>query len=45
MYSQLSLNGHLYKTDTWGWSRPYKMNTSLKQTVGAGPDGVRFRES
>ena len=20
--SQLSLNGHLYKTDTWCWSRP-----------------------
>ena len=22
-YSQLSLNGHLYKTDTWCWSRPF----------------------
>ena len=23
----------------------YKTDTSLKRTVGAGPDGVRFRES
>ena len=22
-YSQLSLNGHLYKTDSWCWSRPF----------------------
>ena len=22
-YSQLSLNGHLYKTDTWCWCRPF----------------------
>ena len=33
-YSRLSLNGHLYKTDT-----------SLRWTLSAGPKGVRLKES
>ena len=33
-YSRLSINGHLYKTDT-----------SVKRTLSAGPKGVRLRES
>ena len=33
-YSRLSLNGHLYKTDT-----------SVKQTLSDGPKGVHLRES
>ena len=43
VYSQLSLNGHLYKTDTWCWSRPflshftitklYKTDTSIRRTT------------
>ena len=42
-YSQLFLNGHLYKTDTWCWSRPllshftittlYKTDTSIRRTT------------
>ena len=36
-YSQLSLNGHLYKTDTLCWSRlffsRYKTDTSLRRTT------------
>ena len=24
-YSQLSLNGHLFKTDTWCWSRRFSV--------------------
>ena len=55
--NSLSLNGHLYKTDTWCWSLRavfqsfycietlYKPDTSLRRTVGTGPDGVRLRES
>ncbi len=53
-YSQLFLNGHVYtyKMDTLCWScpchftvTPYKTDTSLRWTVGAGPDGVHLRES
>ena len=64
MYSQLSLNRHLYKMDTavrqthgvgpcatlFSHFTATKLSISwtlqsLRWTVGAGPDGVRLRES
>ena len=48
-YSRLSLNGHLYKTDTsvkHSLSLTlYKTDTSLRRTLSAGPKGVRLRKS
>lgn len=55
--SKLSLNRHLYKMDTgvgpvptflksfYSNVTPYEMDNSIRQTVGAGPDSVHFRES
>ncbi len=56
LYTVNSLNRHLSKTNTWCWSHPcrfqsfycnltpYKTDTSQRQTDGASPDDVRFRE-
>ena len=54
-YSRLSLNGHLYKTDTSVkrtlaflyslYLTLYKTDISLRRTLSAGPKGVRLRES
>ena len=53
-YSQLSLNGYQVLVPARRFSviydftviqTLYKPDTSLRRTVGAGPDGVRLRES
>ena len=48
LYSRLSLNGHLCKTDTQSWSLPFFTPfiwLSIRRTLSAGPKGVRLREN
>ena len=41
-YSQLSLNGHLYKTDSWCWSRPFLSHfTITKLSVRRTTDALK----
>ena len=44
-FSQLSLNGHLYKTDTWCWSLPFLTHFTVQCNYTLYKTGTSLRQT